>query len=91
VVSIALLSLVRRFIILDLYQTTPSLIAALAGAALALGIVFWLVSNREEPQEVEAQEDSSNPTTLNKLQRRRISATDNTNSSSMQFGLRFQF
>ena len=55
VVSIALLSLVRRFIILDLYQTTPSLIAALAGAALALGIVFWLVSNREEPQESEAQ------------------------------------
>jgi uncharacterized membrane protein (DUF373 family) len=55
VVSIALLSLVRRFIILDLYQTTPSLIAALAGAALALGIVFWLVSDREEPQESEAQ------------------------------------
>jgi uncharacterized membrane protein (DUF373 family) len=55
VVSIALLSLVRRFIILDLYQTTPSLIAALAGAALALGIVFWLVSNHEEPQESEAQ------------------------------------
>src|ERR1700704_1805190 len=55
VVSIALLSLVRRFIILDLYQTTPSLIAALAGAALALGIVFWLVSNREELQESEAQ------------------------------------
>ena len=56
VVLVALLSLVRRFIILDLYQTTPGLIAALAGAALALGIVFWLVINREEPQEVEAQE-----------------------------------
>jgi hypothetical protein len=59
-----------------------NLIAAFAGVALALGIVFWLVSNRKEPQEVEAQGDSSNPTTLNKLQRRRISATDNTNSSS---------
>lgn len=56
VVLVALLSLVRRFIILDLYQTTPGLIAALAGAALALGIVFWLVSNREEPQEVEVKE-----------------------------------
>jgi len=56
VVLVALLALVRRFIILDFYQTTPSLIAALAGAALALGIVFWLVSSREEPQEVEAQE-----------------------------------
>jgi uncharacterized membrane protein (DUF373 family) len=49
VVLIALLALVRRFIILDLYQTTPSVIAALAGAALALGIVFWLVSNPEQP------------------------------------------
>ena len=45
VVLIALLALVRRFIILDLYQTTPSVIAALAGAALALGVVFWLVGN----------------------------------------------
>ena len=49
VVLIALLALVRRFIILDLYQTTPSVIAALAGAALALGVVFWLVGNYEQP------------------------------------------
>ena len=61
VVSIALLSLVRRFIILDFYQITPSLIAALAGAALALGIVFWLVSNREESQGVDAQEGFVEP------------------------------
>jgi uncharacterized membrane protein (DUF373 family) len=45
VVLIALLALVRRFIILDLYQTTPGVIAALAGAALALGLVSWLVGN----------------------------------------------
>lgn len=45
VVLIALLALVRRFIILDLYQTTPSVLAALAGSALALGVVFWLVGN----------------------------------------------
>ncbi len=45
VVLIALLALVRRFIILDLYQTTPSVVAALAGSALALGVVFWLVGN----------------------------------------------
>src|ERR1700759_5307589 len=51
VVLIALLALVRRFIILDLYQTTPSVIAALAGAALALGIVFWLVANCARPLE----------------------------------------
>jgi hypothetical protein len=40
VILVALLALVRRFIILDLYR----------------GIVFWLVSNREEPQEVGLQE-----------------------------------
>jgi uncharacterized membrane protein (DUF373 family) len=56
VVLIALLALVRRFIILDLYQTTPSVIAALAGAALALGIVFWLVSDNGPPQEDEVPE-----------------------------------
>ena len=51
VVLIALLALVRRFIILDLYQTTPGVIAALAGAALALGIVFWLVANYKPREE----------------------------------------
>ena len=56
VVLIALLALVRRFIILDLYQTAPSVIAALAGAALALGVVFWLVGNNEQPQEDEIPE-----------------------------------
>jgi uncharacterized membrane protein (DUF373 family) len=56
VVLIALLALVRRFIILDLYQTTPGMIAALAGAALALGIVFSLVGHPEQPEERELQE-----------------------------------
>lgn len=56
VVLIALLALVRRFIILDLYQTSPSVIVALAGAALALGIVFWLVASKEQPQEDEVSE-----------------------------------
>jgi uncharacterized membrane protein (DUF373 family) len=60
-VLVALLALVRRFILLDLYQTTPSVIAALAGAALALGIVFWLVNNPNEPQEVEGHTDSAKP------------------------------
>jgi uncharacterized membrane protein (DUF373 family) len=53
---ITLLALVRRFIILELYQATPSVVAALAGAALALGIVFWLVGNNEPPQEDEVPE-----------------------------------
>jgi len=49
VILIALLALVRKFIVLDLYQTEPSTVAALAGAALALGIVFWLVRSQENP------------------------------------------
>jgi uncharacterized membrane protein (DUF373 family) len=56
VVLIALLALVRRFIIMDLYQTAPSIIAALAGATLALGIVFWLVSDREKHYEEDCSE-----------------------------------
>ena len=59
VVLIALLALVRRFIILDLYQTTPSVVAALAGSALALGVVFWLVGNHASPEEDALQEQSS--------------------------------
>ena len=55
VVLIALLALVRRFIILDLYQTSPSVIAALAGAALALGVVFWLVGSHDQPVDDELQ------------------------------------
>ena len=58
VVLIALLALVRRFIILDLYQTTPSVIAALAGAALALGLVFSLVGNYSPPEKDEVSDSS---------------------------------
>jgi hypothetical protein len=45
---IALLALIRRFIIL--YQTSPSTIAALAG------VVFLILGSKEEPQEEEAEE-----------------------------------
>ena len=47
VVLIALLAMVRKFIILDIYQTQPAVVLALAGASLSLGIVFWLVRNQE--------------------------------------------
>ena len=60
VLLIALLALVRRFIILDLYQTSPSAIAALAGAALALGIVFWLVGTHA-PMEEYAEQEKAQP------------------------------
>jgi uncharacterized membrane protein (DUF373 family) len=47
VVLIALLALVRKFIILDVYTATPGLIAALAGAVLALGVVYWLIREQD--------------------------------------------
>jgi uncharacterized membrane protein (DUF373 family) len=46
VILIALIALARKFVVLDA-QTSPSKIAALAGALLALGIVYWLVRDRD--------------------------------------------
>ena len=71
VVLIALLALVRRFIILDLYQTTPSVLAALAGSALALGVVFWLVGNYASPEQDALQEQSSRYAAADKATSRR--------------------
>ena len=42
VILIALIALARKFVVLDA-ETSPAKIAALAGALLALGIVYWLV------------------------------------------------
>lgn len=47
VVLIALLAMVRKFIILDIYQTQPAVVFALAAASLALGIVFYLVRDQD--------------------------------------------
>jgi uncharacterized membrane protein (DUF373 family) len=47
VVLIALIALSRKFVILD-PDTEPAKIAALAGAALALGGVYWLVRERDD-------------------------------------------
>ncbi len=48
IVIIALLAIARKFIIIDLGQAAPAKIAALAGAALALGIVYWLVREQDQ-------------------------------------------
>lgn len=47
VVVIALLAICRKVIILDLTETDALHILALAAAILALGIVYWLVSDRD--------------------------------------------
>ena len=48
VLLIALLALSRKFVILDIQATGPATIAALASATLVLGIVYWLLRERDD-------------------------------------------
>lgn len=48
VVLIALIALSRKFVILDSSVTSASKIAALAGATLVLGVVYWLLRERDD-------------------------------------------
>jgi uncharacterized membrane protein (DUF373 family) len=47
VVLVALLALVRKFIIIDATKVEPVTIIGLAAAVLALGTVYWLVRENE--------------------------------------------
>ena len=60
VVLIALLALVRKFIILDVSQTEPLTIVGLAAAILALGLVHWLV--RAQDRKDAAEQDQAQGT-----------------------------
>ena len=48
VVLISLIALSRKFVILDTNTTNASTIAALAGATLVLGAVYWLLRERDD-------------------------------------------
>jgi uncharacterized membrane protein (DUF373 family) len=48
VLLVALLAIARKFIILD-PVSAPAQIAALAFALVALGIVYWLMRQRDDP------------------------------------------
>jgi uncharacterized membrane protein (DUF373 family) len=48
VVLISLLAMSRKFIILDSKTTGAETIAALALATLVLGVVYWLLRDRED-------------------------------------------
>ena len=48
VLLIALIALSRKFVILDSSATGASTIAALAGATLVLGVVYWLLRERDD-------------------------------------------
>ncbi len=56
VVLIALLALVRKFVLVDVAHETPLAMLGLAASVLALGAVYWLV--REQDQR-EAEEDGA--------------------------------
>nr|WP_283445709.1 phosphate-starvation-inducible PsiE family protein [Noviherbaspirillum suwonense] len=55
VILIALLALSRKFIILDIHSTDAATIAALAGATLALGIVYWLCRERDDKRSTQLE------------------------------------
>ena len=48
VLLIALLAIARKFVILDLHEVGPAEMLGLAAVALALGITYWLVRERDE-------------------------------------------
>src|SRR2546430_15390032 len=48
VLLIALLAVARKFVILDLHEVGPAEMLGLAAVALALGITYWLVRERDE-------------------------------------------
>ena len=56
IILIALLAIVRKFIILDLSETEASKIGALAATVLALGLVYWLVRDQDMRERSEAQD-----------------------------------
>ncbi|MBN2702183.1 MAG: phosphate-starvation-inducible PsiE family protein [Methylothermaceae bacterium] len=47
VILITLLALARKLIIIDLNQTSPTLLAAIAVSILALGAVYWLLRGQD--------------------------------------------
>ena len=57
VVLIALLALVRKFIIIDASHAAPATILGLAASVLALGAVYWLVRDQDR-REAAAEEDA---------------------------------
>jgi uncharacterized membrane protein (DUF373 family) len=51
VVLIAMLAVIRKFIIIDLSSSTANQVFALAAGIIALGVVYWLVSDQDRKGE----------------------------------------
>jgi len=52
IVLLAMLAMVRKFIILDLSTTPAEQLFALAAAILSLGVVYWLVRDQDRRERV---------------------------------------
>jgi uncharacterized membrane protein (DUF373 family) len=48
-ILIGMLATLRKFILLDLREVQVGETVAVAGAILALGVVFWLVRDNDQP------------------------------------------
>jgi uncharacterized membrane protein (DUF373 family) len=48
VLLIALLALARKFIVLDLHETTAGQLLGLAAVTLVLGVTYWLLRERDD-------------------------------------------
>jgi len=55
VILISILALARKFIILNMEATAPLTIVALGFAVIALGVVYWLVTEREDRSAAESK------------------------------------
>jgi uncharacterized membrane protein (DUF373 family) len=49
VLLIALLAVARKFIVLDIHETTPEYLLGLSVVTLALGATYWLVRRVDDP------------------------------------------
>ncbi len=59
---IALLAVVRKFIVMDFETATPAMMFGLAAIALALGGVFWLLREQDEHRQlIQSQRNSGKP------------------------------
>jgi uncharacterized membrane protein (DUF373 family) len=52
VLLIALLAIARKFIILDLKEVSAEQLFALAAITLVLGVAYWLLRQRDDPNPV---------------------------------------
>lgn len=48
VVLIGLIAIARKFVIVDVNETEPAKLAALAGMAISLGVTYWLLRERDD-------------------------------------------